>query len=425
MKSGEYLRREIAAEAGGTEIDGAVMCVIFYDNYNEFSKYLSIDSTLSLKRQYTEDKSSYFELFMDIAKSDTATLLAENKAASELGITLTDEEKVALESRAASHPMAAYPEYITSNDVLKVMTLRAVAAKYKQIKKAELVPTEEAVAEYFLENGDNYKYVDMMAFSICYSDSETENGESLFDSTVAAAYADKLAESKDKDAFIDTVNEIITAGTPDISDEERNEYISALLLSKRQYSQSDETLVWAFSASTGECRTVHDSEAQTYTVYQLSGEPYTDDSPTKNFRMILLSDTDFDSHQDMLLKASELHSAFLESGSMASFELAALEYSTDSMSYSIGGIFENVKNGIMLSSFNDWIFADGRKNGDSDIIEIDGGCAIIIFEDDGLPTWEAEVTDDMVNERYTEHCRELEAATPIVFDEPVLDMIDA
>ncbi len=421
MEKGDYLRREIAA-SNGIDISGSAMYVIFCDNYNTFAQYMDIDPTLSLKRQYTSDGSTYFELFMQIAKSDAATLLSENKAAAALSLTLTEAEKTALRNKADSYPDAAYPDPINSDDIYEVLVLRTVAAKYGEYKRSGLIPGESEVLEWLEANGTEYKLVDLLAFSVYYTDGESNT--SAFDAETAEALAEDLAKAATGEDFKNGVRTIISVGTPDITAEETEEYINALALSKREYSEDNEVLKWAFSASVGECCVVHDSENLTYTVYQLQALPYTDSSPTKNFDIILMSDTDFASHSDAVAKANELHNAFLASGKDESvFALAALEYSTDSMSFGIGGAYKNVKNGIMLPELNDWIFSDKRAEGDSAVIETDGGCAVIAVYGDGAPAWKAKVTADIVKSRYADHCKALEAASPVLFDETVLDMI--
>ena len=108
-------------------------------------------------------------------------------------------------------------------------------------------------------------------------------------------------------------------------------------------------------------------------------------------------------------KAQELLAQW-ESGDKTSesFALLANEYSADTGSNTNGGLYPLVAPGEMIPAFNDWVFADGRKAGDTGLVKntesYTQGWHIILYLGDNEPTWayiarqalwSAEVADTM------------------------------
>ena len=65
-----------------------------------------------------------------------------------------------------------------------------------------------------------------------------------------------------------------------------------------------------------------------------------------------------------------------------SFAALAAEISEDPGSKENGGLYEDVYPGQMVANFNDWCFAEGRKAGDTGIVESDYGCHIMFYAGD-------------------------------------------
>lgn len=74
-----------------------------------------------------------------------------------------------------------------------------------------------------------------------------------------------------------------------------------------------------------------------------------------------------------------------------SFAQLAKENSADSNA-SRGGLYEMVAPGDMVETFNDWCFADGRKAGDTGVVDTDFGSHVMYFVGTNLPKWQADVT---------------------------------
>ena len=96
-------------------------------------------------------------------------------------------------------------------------------------------------------------------------------------------------------------------------------------------------------------------------------------------------------------KAEELYAQW-KSGAATedSFADLARENSAD-VNAAEGGIYTEVYQGQMVSTFNDWCFDSSRKSGDSGIVETDYGYHIMYFVGQSTPYWKVQVRDNLVN----------------------------
>ena len=62
-----------------------------------------------------------------------------------------------------------------------------------------------------------------------------------------------------------------------------------------------------------------------------------------------------------------------------SFGELANQYSADTGSNTTGGLYEDVAPGQMVAEFNDWIFDDARKPGDTDIVKTSYGYHVMYY----------------------------------------------
>ena len=74
----------------------------------------------------------------------------------------------------------------------------------------------------------------------------------------------------------------------------------------------------------------------------------------------------------------------------ASFAELAKENSTDSNAAQ-GGLYEMVAPGDMVETYDDWCFANGRKPGDTGVVDTDFGSHVMYFVGTNMPKWQADV----------------------------------
>ena len=94
-------------------------------------------------------------------------------------------------------------------------------------------------------------------------------------------------------------------------------------------------------------------------------------------------------------KAQELLNEY-RSGPKTEDAFAALakENSADSNA-SEGGLYTQVYKGQMQDSFEDWCFADGRKAGDTGIVETTYGSHVMYYVGEDLPYWQVRCINSM------------------------------
>ena len=92
-----------------------------------------------------------------------------------------------------------------------------------------------------------------------------------------------------------------------------------------------------------------------------------------------------------------------------SFAELAKTYSDDSGSNTNGGLYEAVKEGQMVTNFNDWIFDASRKPGDTGIVESDYGYHIIYFIGEDAEEWHVNIEDTITSNKLNDYMSNLTA----------------
>lgn len=92
-----------------------------------------------------------------------------------------------------------------------------------------------------------------------------------------------------------------------------------------------------------------------------------------------------------------------------SFAELAKTYSDDTGSNTNGGLYEAVKEGQMVTNFNDWCFDASRKAGDTGIVESDYGYHIIYFIGDDAEEWHVNIKDTITSNKLNDYMSNLTA----------------
>lgn len=84
-----------------------------------------------------------------------------------------------------------------------------------------------------------------------------------------------------------------------------------------------------------------------------------------------------------------------------SFAVLSAQHNQDPGSQSNGGLYTKVTQGQMTEAFDKWCFDESRKTGDYGLVKTNYGYHIMYFVQ-SQPTWVADLTSQLVNERSTE-----------------------
>ena len=71
----------------------------------------------------------------------------------------------------------------------------------------------------------------------------------------------------------------------------------------------------------------------------------------------------------------------------------------------------------MVTAFNDWIFDEARKEGDTDIVETEYGWHIMYFIGNGEEAWRADAIDGVVSDKLEDWYDEKAEAYHVAFNE--------
>ncbi len=129
--------------------------------------------------------------------------------------------------------------------------------------------------------------------------------------------------------------------------------------------------------------------------------PYRVTDPTKDVGHILISASstaDKATLEEAEKKANELLKEFLKGDKTKdAFEKLAKENTADS-----GVFYEMVKKGDMVKEFEDWLFDEARKDGDTDVVKTEYGYHVMYFLGTNNEEWYCDVYNTVLQDDYTE-----------------------
>ena len=100
-----------------------------------------------------------------------------------------------------------------------------------------------------------------------------------------------------------------------------------------------------------------------------------------------------------------------------SFAELAKQHTEDPGSAETGGLYEDVYPGQMVTEFNDWCFADGRKVGDSAVVKTSYGYHIMFFSGEGdYVYWRKSVKDLVSAQNVNDQLTVIEESYPMECD---------
>ncbi len=413
VNQGWYLRRVTAMKTENFTVTGEMMAYFVYntfENYhNNYGNELGIDATKSLKKQYFREGVSWFDYFVLESQTNLSQVLLFAEKAKEQGMELTAEEKAEIAEYALSNDFSSYTEKFgfTVDDFTAAMELTTLASKMYDKAIEDLAIDDAKIEEYFKTNEKYFKMVDYKSIIIPYGTKGWYK-----DASAAKSAADHIAKGTTAASFDTAVREVLSAigaSASDIETELQNAKATGVY-----YKDNDEVSTWAFGTAKVDNTYVVAGDG-TYTVYQLTKLPYIDETATVNVRHILLSSED---------KAKEVLNEWKKGAATAdSFAELAKKHTEDPGSKESGGLYEDVSKGEMVEAFDTWIFADGRKVGDTDIVKTDYGYHVMYFVGEGSKAWELNAENAMVAENTDKLCTEYEKAWPLTAKKGVINRL--
>lgn len=445
VTSGYFLRNTVVATTENYAVDNAVFSYFFHKYYQEFNNtygyYFPINANVSLKGQACSlynDGSTWFDFFAANAKSNLANTLAFCEEAKARGIALTEEDYEDIDNAIASikdaakqagvtvsyYTHAMFGSGVNQKDLRRALELSVLASKCNQAIIESYNYTEADFNKYIEENPSALVYAEYAAFDMSTSDTMADDVKTA---ELLQGYLDRFAAVTTKEEFeaiaFDYLRNVTYLDDEKVTDEAIREEV-ADLSTKATYVKDNATSEWAFAddRKVGDVFTSVNEDKNTYSAYMLLSAPSLDEYNTVNVRHILLSTATYGSDEAAKAKAEEILAGF--TGGADAFAALANEYSEDTGSNTNGGLYENVGKGEMVETFDAWIYADGRKAGDTGIVKSDYGYHVMFFDGEGKIAWHVQADNALKNAQYSKDSAAINEKYVTTFDDRAIFELD-
>lgn len=466
------LEKTVSGTSEKYEIDNAMMAYFMYGQYRSYVQknsyylpYFGLDTSKSLKSQKPAGSTdtTWFAFFMNVAKNQVNELVALASTAQEKGLKLEEKElkeiddtMKSIKEAAATNGFASVNKYlasyyvngVTESAVRKCMELQYLASKYYTELTDTYTYTDAQIEKYADDNPDKFLKFDYIYYTFkSDAKSDATDAEKKKALEEAKAKADELkGKITDDKSFLELITEMEKAKEEEkkknetgtsaasgsgTSDKEEKDYTKSYIKKGAAYEKDKDLTKWVDEKDrkVGDVTVIETKDGDTvtgYSVYYLTKTFYKDEYATKNVRHILFGIGNYGDYADKAAakkKAEEILATY-KKGDMTedSFSALAKEYTNDS-SADKGGLYENVEKDTMVTAFNDWIYDESRKPGDTGIVETTYGQHVMYFVGDGKIAWKLTAENNLKSEQYNKELKDLEKKYPVTYDAAKLAQI--
>ncbi|MBQ4065518.1 MAG: peptidylprolyl isomerase, partial [Clostridia bacterium] len=344
-----------------------------------------------------------------------------------------------------------YGKGVNKNVLRKCWELQQLANKYYEKLVESYEFDEEDFEKYVSENLETfytYSYI-YYQFDPETKTGATEDEKKAFLEAAKAKAEEFLATAKDEATFKSQIVELEkeaeknkltpkadeTGSSSSTTTEKKDEdYLKNFIKENQKYDEDSKSAKWSFEEGrkAGDMTVLEvtksykgadgktTEEVVGYQVYYLIEPAHLDETVTKDVRHILFTADTYGSEDAAKAKAEEILAQYNAGEKTAeAFGELAKKY-TDDSNGDKGGLYENVKDGDMVTEFNDWIFDEKRQVGDVEIVKTSYGYHLMYHVGDGMLTWQVNAEASLKQEAYNEDIEKLEKAYPVEYDNEIL-----
>ena len=426
--SGIREKNTVAMTVGSNELSNAELNYFYIDSVNNFysqnGSYASIfglDVTLPLNEQVYDETTgdTWADYFADMAKSSATSVYALADAAAAAGYTLPEDQQANVDTIVSNMNLyASVYGYADGETYLKAMyghgadmesyrnyVEMSVLADSFQANYSESLTYEDT--DLRAAEAENFNKYSSFAYNYYYLSTSTFQESDTSDKEAARAAAEAAAKSLTADTI--TTAEELDAAIAALSINEGKEAASTRYEANLYSNISDVVAEWLSDSSRKEgdltylenVYTAEDGVESVNGYYVVRFDHVVDNNfPLKNVRHILvnfmggttdeLGYTTYSEEEKAAAKASaEEILAQWQAGEAteASFAGLAAEKSGDTGSVANGGLYEDIYPGQMVTAFDNWCFEEGRKAGDTGIVETEYGYHVMYFSGNSDTTY--------------------------------------
>jgi len=356
-----------------------------YQTYGDLTSYL-IDSQTPLSQQpamYGDGEQTWAEYFTEQTRLALINVTVLADAAKAEGMTLTEEDKAAIDAQVALYEEEAKNNGYKLNNFLSlnfgkgfkekhlraIAELQCLATAYSAKVEASLVYTPEQLEEYYSENS---ALLDMFSFHSYFVGTSNSAFENMSDEEkIAAAHeaAQLIADAASPAQFTKNVQDFV-ADASKSSYEDPNSTLSIT----QGLSISESYKEWMTDAQRAEGdTTVIDADGGSYALYFALRDDNHYQLPTARHILIKAEADENGAYSEEALQtakaeAERIHELWLANPTPEYFAELATEYTQDEASQADGGLYPDVVRNSMVEEFNSFLFEEGSVPGDSKVV---------------------------------------------------------
>ncbi len=428
LDNGYFLRKNTALTSQSYEINNAQFSYFLYEeyrdfineNYEELSEMgLSADKSLKKQKSHFGD-GTWYEHFSSLASKNLAKTLSLCEAARENGVALGETEEKEIDyiidemkadAKGSKRSETEYFSYmygrgVTEKDVRSCLQIELLAKKYKDTLYNNFDITDKEYKEIYKKTPEKYSVAPVLKYTFKYD----EFYKNL---------SDKSSVKDIEDAFY---SDIIKDYKENYDTELNRELIDMLVISNMtgSYSFGDNERVdkFAFKADAKKDDFYLEKSDKDCTVYILKSDISVNDEVTANIKVIYSTNNSYGGEEYTQSFLNNLSDEIMESDNIsARFSTAASLYSEDLEGKKNFGEKKNANAALLETTVSEWVFAKGRKKGDTEIIKGNEGFYLVLYEGKGLEAYKANIFEEKFGEYFDALTKEFEAKYPTKINE--------
>lgn len=437
LTSGFFASHATAATAAGHKLTPA-MVNYFYkgayssmeNTYGDLMSYI-IDTDTPLDEQIYDEETgtTWADFFVEQGLTTAAEAYAIYDEAIANGYTLTEDEQANIDYQVSmmelyasyygtttdTYIASAYGTGCNEKNFREYLEIATIADGYASSVREGFTYSDADIDAEYTANPDTYDSVSYRQFLVSDSlfqpetsddeSEETTETEELSEDELTALKEDMASSmaaeaSGDETAFINLAYENCLASAKESYADE-----SYTLKEDQFYSSLDASVAeWLFDTARteGETTYIADDSGVYYVLYFVGRS--TNENLLPNVRHILISvsdTTDEEAMAEARTKAEEILAEY-EAGDKTAESFGALaSANTADSNGDVGGLYENIQPGQMVTAFNDWCFDESRQVGDTGIVETEYGVHVMYFDGYGMSYRNALIDDALRSADYT------------------------
>ncbi len=422
--------RMTAVKVGSDNLSAAEMNYFYSNEYYRYYEYMAmfgVDTSMPLEDQecILTEEGSWKDFLMDEAMNTAKSMYALYNAAVAEGFELSEAGKEEVE-----HEMEHLPEYaqnqgfssvkkylragygsgVTEELVRDMMAMGTLVNEYANAKAETFTYTESEIEAFYMDNVDSFREYDLHYYYIAAETEEVTDEEGNTTSEVVEGGVEAALEAAEALAANVTDEASFDAAVAAYKEGATVSHTHGYVKSSLNAAFRD----WAADASrTAGDVTAVSNENGAYVVLYVG---YDDNMyPSTAMRHILVKSVDEDgdgSYSEEESAAAKAKIEEIEAEWLASdkteetFAALANEYSEDEGSNTVGGLYETIGMGDMVTEIDSFLFEEGRKAGDTAVLHGNNGSYdgyhLVYFVGEGQLYGLAQAESQMLNDAYTE-----------------------